>query len=59
MQPDDYVLPAGHRLGFVLLSSDHEFTLRPKPGAAIQLDLERTRISIPVVGGSKAWSVRG
>ncbi|GAA2800242.1 Xaa-Pro dipeptidyl-peptidase [Saccharopolyspora taberi] len=55
MQPDDYVLPAGHRLGVVLLSSDHDFTLRPKPGVGIELNLERTRISIPVVGGVAAW----
>lgn len=49
MQPDDYVVAAGHRLGVVLLSSDHDFTLRPKPGAGISLDLERSRVILPVV----------
>lgn len=50
MQPDDYVFAPGHRLGVVVLSSDHDFTLRPKPGAGLRLDLARTSISIPTVG---------
>ncbi|GAA0540844.1 Xaa-Pro dipeptidyl-peptidase [Saccharopolyspora subtropica] len=50
MQPDDYVFAAGHRLGIVVLSSDHDFTLRPKPGTGLALDLARTRIHLPVVG---------
>ncbi|MEV4732138.1 Xaa-Pro dipeptidyl-peptidase [Saccharopolyspora sp. NPDC049426] len=50
MQPDDYVFDPGHRLGVVVLSSDHDFTLRPKPGAGLGLDLARTSISIPAVG---------
>jgi X-Pro dipeptidyl-peptidase len=50
MQPDDYVFAPGHRLGVVVLSSDHDFTLRPKPGAGMRLDLARTSISIPTVG---------
>ncbi|TDD91597.1 Xaa-Pro dipeptidyl-peptidase [Saccharopolyspora karakumensis] len=50
MQPDDYVFAPGHRLGVVVLSSDRDFTLRPKPGAGLRLDLARTSISIPAVG---------
>ncbi|WP_461152727.1 Xaa-Pro dipeptidyl-peptidase [Saccharopolyspora tripterygii] len=50
MQPDDYVFAPGHRLGLVVLSSDHDFTLRPDPGAGMQLDLARTTLSVPVVG---------
>lgn len=50
MQPDDYVFAPGHRLGVVVLSSDHDFTLRPDPGAGLQLDLARTTFSVPVVG---------
>lgn len=50
MQPDDYVFAPGHRLGVVVLSSDHDFTLRPDPGAGLQLDLARTTLSVPVVG---------
>ena len=55
MQPDDYVLPAGHRLGLVVLSSDNEFTLRPKPGAGLSLDLANSRVRIPVVGAPRAY----
>lgn len=50
MQPDDYVFAPGHRLGIVVLSSDHDFTLRPKPGSGLELDLSRTRIRLPLVG---------
>lgn len=51
MQPDDHVFGSGHRLGLVVLSSDHEFTLRPKPGTGLRLDLSRTRLELPMVGG--------
>lgn len=49
MQPDDYVLPAGHRWGLVVLSSDHDFTLRPGPGTELALDLERSNVRLPLV----------
>ena len=49
MQPDDYVFAPGHQVGVVVLSSDHDFTLRPSPGTGLQLDLERTHFRLPVV----------
>ncbi|WP_307845927.1 Xaa-Pro dipeptidyl-peptidase [Saccharomonospora sp. NB11] len=51
LQPQDYVLAEGHRLEFVLLSSDHDFTLRPSPGARIGLEVTRSTVTLPVVGG--------
>ncbi|WP_240687327.1 Xaa-Pro dipeptidyl-peptidase [Amycolatopsis suaedae] len=54
LQPDDYLLAAGHKLEFVLLSSDHDFTLRPKPGAGVAMDLTKTSVTLPVVGGKGA-----
>ncbi|MFC4001950.1 Xaa-Pro dipeptidyl-peptidase [Prauserella oleivorans] len=54
LQPQDYVLAPGHRLEFVLLSSDHDFTLRPAPGAGIAIDLRKTSVTVPVVGGEAA-----
>ncbi|MEU6646798.1 Xaa-Pro dipeptidyl-peptidase [Saccharomonospora sp. NPDC046836] len=51
LQPQDYVLDEGHTLEFVLLSSDHDFTLRPKPGAGLAIDLTKTSVILPVVGG--------
>jgi X-Pro dipeptidyl-peptidase len=54
MQPDDYVVPAGHRISLVLLSSDYDYTLRPPPGIRTDVDLGHTRVVLPVVGGSAA-----
>ncbi|MBF6328310.1 Xaa-Pro dipeptidyl-peptidase [Nocardia transvalensis] len=54
MQPHDYVLPQGHRLGVVVLSSDNEFTLRPRPGPGFAVNLADTRVTFPVVGGQAA-----
>lgn len=55
MMPDDYVLAAGHRLGLVVLSSDHDFTLRPEPGTGLWLDLSSSRLRVPVVGTAQEW----
>ncbi len=35
----------------MILSSDKEFTLWPKAGTELSIDLAGTKISIPVVGG--------
>ena len=32
LQPDDHVFPAGHRIGLVVVSTDHDYTIRPLPG---------------------------
>ncbi|GGS50999.1 Xaa-Pro dipeptidyl-peptidase [Actinokineospora fastidiosa] len=52
--PDDYVFRAGHSLGVVVLSSDHDYTLRPRPGAEFTVDLGRSAVTLPVVGGRSA-----
>ncbi|MFF0146269.1 Xaa-Pro dipeptidyl-peptidase [Amycolatopsis sulphurea] len=54
LMPKDYVLATGHRLEFVLASSDHDYTLRPRPGAGLSLDLTGTNVTLPVVGGKTA-----
>lgn len=51
LQPQDYVLAEGHRLEFVLLSSDHDFTLRPSPGTGVGLEVTKSEVTLPVVGG--------
>ncbi|WP_086820083.1 Xaa-Pro dipeptidyl-peptidase [Allokutzneria sp. NRRL B-24872] len=51
LQPMDYVLAADHSLGLVLLSSDREHTLRPKPGTGLAVSLAQTAVSVPVLGG--------
>jgi X-Pro dipeptidyl-peptidase len=52
LQPDDQVIPAGKRIALMILSSDREFTLWPKPGTQLSLGLAETSVTIPIVGGS-------
>jgi len=56
LQPVDHVLDAGHRLGLVVLSSDHDFTLRPPPGTRLSLHLDDSTVEAPVVGGQQQWA---
>ncbi|MCE7009604.1 Xaa-Pro dipeptidyl-peptidase [Kibdelosporangium philippinense] len=53
-EPKDYVFAAGHKIEFVLLSSDFDYTLRPKPGAGISIDVDKTVVDLPIVGGKGA-----
>ena len=52
LQPDDQIIPAGKRIGLMIFSSDRDFTLWPKPGTQLTLDLDATELRLPVVGGS-------
>ncbi|MCH2180480.1 MAG: Xaa-Pro dipeptidyl-peptidase [Mariniblastus sp.] len=54
LQPDDQVIPAGQQIGLMIFSSDRDFTLWPKPGTELTVDLDATRLELPVVGGEKA-----
>lgn len=58
LQPDDQVIPAGQKIGLMIFSSDREFTLRPDPGTKLTVDLDSTTVTLPVVGGRKAFSVK-
>jgi X-Pro dipeptidyl-peptidase len=53
LQPDDHVFPAGHRIGLVVVSTDHDYTIRPRPGTQLTLDPGRSRIRLPIVGGAR------
>ncbi|PVW15062.1 Xaa-Pro dipeptidyl-peptidase [Marixanthomonas spongiae] len=53
--PDDQVIPAGQQIGLMIFSSDNKFTLLPKPGTELTIDLDNTSIEIPVVGGKKVF----
>ena len=57
LQPDDQIIPPGARIGLMIFSSDRDFTLWPEPGTELTLDLDKTSLSLPVVGGEAA--VRG
>jgi len=54
-QPDDQVIRAGKQIALMIFSSDKEFTLWPKPGTQLTVDLERTSITIPLVGGAEVF----
>jgi X-Pro dipeptidyl-peptidase len=52
LEPDDQIIPAGKRIGLMIFSSDRDFTLWPKPGTELTVDLDGTTLRLPVVGGS-------
>lgn len=54
LQPKDYVFPAGHRIGLVVFSSDQEYTLLPLGGTRLTVDPGSSRVTLPVVGGTRA-----
>ena len=54
LQPDDHIFAAGHRIGLVVVSTDHDYTLRPRPGTRLTLDPGHSRIRLPIVGGAAA-----
>ena len=59
LEPDDEFIPAGKQLGVMIMSSDREFTLWPKPGAELTIDLAKSSVSIPIVGGVGALQKAG
>jgi X-Pro dipeptidyl-peptidase len=59
LEPDDQVIPAGKRLGIMILSSDPEFTLWPRAGTRLTVDLAGTSFTLPVVGGGGALTRAG
>ncbi|RZK55178.1 MAG: Xaa-Pro dipeptidyl-peptidase, partial [Pedobacter sp.] len=55
LQPDDQIIPAGKQIALMIFSSDKEFTLWPKAGTEISIDLNGTQLTLPIVGGSSAY----
>ncbi|EAR01138.1 Xaa-Pro dipeptidyl-peptidase [Maribacter sp. HTCC2170] len=56
LMPDDQIIPAGQQIGLMVFSSDKEFTLWPEPGTELTVDLNGTTLTLPVVGGSNAFT---
>ena len=54
LQPDDQIIPAGARIGLMVFSSDRDFTLWPKAGTELTLELAGCSLELPVVGGEAA-----
>ncbi len=57
LEPDDEFIPAGKQLAVMIMSSDREFTLWPRPGTELMVDLAHSYFTIPIVGG-KDWVVK-
>lgn len=55
LQPDDQIIEKGQQIGLMIFSSDNNYTLLPKPGTELTVDLEGTAITIPIVGGEAAF----
>jgi X-Pro dipeptidyl-peptidase len=51
LESDDYVFPAGHRVGLVIVSTDKNFTLRPQPGTQLTIQPDKSQVTLPLVGG--------
>ena len=54
LQPDDQVIPKGQKIGLMIFSSDRDFTLWPEPGTKLTVDLDKTVVEMPIVGGEDA-----
>ena len=59
LEPDDQVIPAGKQLGIMIMSTDPEFTLSPRAGTRLTVDLAGTSFILPVVGGGAALERAG
>lgn len=55
LQPDDQVIKKGQQIGLMIFSSDNNYTLLPKPGTELTVDLNGTSITIPIVGGKASF----
>ena len=56
LQPDDQIIKKGQQIGLMIFSSDNNYTILPKPGTTLTIDLEGTKITVPIVGGKDAFS---
>ena len=54
MQAKDTIVPAGRRLGLMVMSTDRDYTVRPAPGTEVTIHPAASSVSIPVVGGERA-----
>jgi X-Pro dipeptidyl-peptidase len=59
LEPDDYVFPAGHRVGLVVVSTDQQFTVRPARGTRLTVDPSHSSVTLPVVGGLPGLDLTG
>jgi X-Pro dipeptidyl-peptidase len=56
--PTDYVVPAGHQIGVILLAN-YSMGVSGTRGTAITVDTKNSKISLPVTGGGAALTAAG
>lgn len=54
LQPDDQIIAEGQQIALMIFSSDKDFTLWPDPGTKITVDLAKTELTLPIVGGESS-----
>jgi X-Pro dipeptidyl-peptidase len=54
MQANDYVFAEGHRIAFVVMQSEEDYTILPPAGNQLALGVSSTTLHLPVVGGTAA-----
>ena len=54
LEPQEHVVPAGHRLGIVLLGGYPSLGIAGTTGTTFTLDAKTSRVTLPVVGGYRA-----
>ena len=50
LQATDYVFPAGHRIGLVLVANDVDHVLPDPAAAGVTVDPARSALTLPLVG---------
>ncbi|KPM33682.1 X-prolyl-dipeptidyl aminopeptidase [Croceitalea dokdonensis DOKDO 023] len=55
LMPDDQIIPAGQQIGVMIFCSDQEYTLHPKPGTELTVDLDETTLTLPVIDGKESF----
>lgn len=56
LMPDDQIIKKGQQIGLMIFSSDNEFTLHPEPGTELTVDLDGTKLTLPILGGLEAFN---
>lgn len=56
LQPDDQIIKKGQQIGLLIFSSDKDFTLHPKAGTQLTIELNKTKLTLPIVGGEEAYN---
>ncbi len=56
LHASDHVIPAGHRLALIVAGTDKDLIDPPSTQPTLKLDLSRTTASVPLVGGSQAFT---